>query len=158
MLMSGRIIPTIFGKGWRTPGFVPPPTSWSFDIALELLQHLWVCPFIADWGLRSRFVYHLGPNSVQHLSRVWLFVTPWPAARQASFHHQLPELTQTHVHWVGDVIQPPHPLSSPSPPAFNLSQHQGLFQRVRSLHQVTKVLKLQLQHQSFQWIFRTDFL
>ena len=84
MLMSGRIIPTIFGKGWRTPGFVPPPTSWSFDIALELLQHLWVCPFIADWGLRSRFVYHLGPNSVQHLSHVWLFVTPWPAARQAS--------------------------------------------------------------------------
>ena len=84
MLMSGRIIPTIFGKGWRTTGFVPPPTSWSFDIALELLWHLWLCPFIADWGLRSSLVCHLGPNSVQHLSRVWLFVTPWPAARQAS--------------------------------------------------------------------------
>ena len=71
-------------------------------------------------------------------------------------HHQLLELTQTHVHWVGDAIQPSHPLSSPSPPAFNLSQHQGLFQWVSSLHQVAKVLQFQLQHQSFQWIFRTD--
>ena len=73
-------------------------------------------------------------------------------------HHQLLKLTQTHVHWVGDAIQPSHPLSSPSPPAFNLSQHQGLFQWVSSSHQVAKVLDFQLQHQSFQWIFRTDFL
>ena len=71
-------------------------------------------------------------------------------------HHHLPEPAQTYVHWVGDVIQPSHPLSSPSP-AFNLSQNQGLFQLVNS-HQVGKVLELQLQHQSFQWIFRTDFL
>ena len=73
-------------------------------------------------------------------------------------HHQLPETTQTHVHRVGDAIQLFHPLSSPSPPAFNLSQHQGVFQWVGSLHQVTKVLEFQLQHQSFHWIFRTDFL
>ena len=73
-------------------------------------------------------------------------------------HHQLPELTQTHVHQVGDAIQPSHPLSSSSPPAFNLSQHQGLFQWVGFSHQVAKVLELQLQHLSFQWIFRTDFL
>ena len=73
-------------------------------------------------------------------------------------HHQLPESTQTHVHWVGDAIQPSHPLSSPSPPALNLSQHQGLFKWVSSLHQVGKVLEFQLQHQSFQWIFRIDFL
>ena len=66
------------------------------------------------------------------------------------FHHQLPELTQTHVHWVGDAIQPFHPLSSPSP-TFSLSQHQGLFQWVSSSHQVARVLELQLQHQSFQW-------
>ena len=72
--------------------------------------------------------------------------------------HQLPELAQTHVHRVGDAIQPSCPLSSPSPSAFILSQHQGLFQWVSSLHQVVKVLELQLQHQSFQWIFRTDFL
>ena len=73
-------------------------------------------------------------------------------------HHQLSEFTQTHVHWVSDAIQPSHPLSSPSPPAFNLSQNQSLFKWVSSSHQVAKVLEFQLQHQSFQWIFRTDFL
>ena len=73
-------------------------------------------------------------------------------------HHQLPESTQTHVHWVRDAIQPSHPLSSPSPPAFNLSQHQGLFKWVSSSHQVAKVLEFQLQHQSFQWTPRTDLL
>ena len=72
--------------------------------------------------------------------------------------HHLPEFAQTHVHWVSDVIQPSCPLSSPSPPTFNLSQHPGLFQWGLSLHQVTKVLELQLQHQSFQWIFRVVFL
>ena len=69
-------------------------------------------------------------------------------------YHQLPEFTQTHVHRVGDAIQPSHPLSSPS--AFNLSQHRGLFQWVSLSHQVAKVLEFQLQHQSFQTIFRTD--
>ena len=78
-------------------------------------------------------------------------------------HHQLPEFSQTHVHRVGDAIQPSYPLSSPSPPALNLSQHQGLFQWVSSSHQVTKVLELQLQHQSFQLTprlisFRMDWL
>ena len=73
-------------------------------------------------------------------------------------HHQLPKLAQTHVLRVCDAIQPSHPLSSLSRPAFNLSQHQGLFQWVSSSHQVAKVLEFQLQHQSFQWIFRTDFL
>ena len=73
-------------------------------------------------------------------------------------HHQLPEPTQTDVHWVGDAIQPSHPLLSHSPPAFNLSQqHQGLFRWVTSSHQVAQVLEFQLQDQSFQWIFRTDF-
>ena len=60
-------------------------------------------------------------------------------------HHQLLEFTQTHVHWVGDAIQPSHPLSSPSPPALNISQHQSLFKWVSSLHQVAKVLEFQLQ-------------
>ena len=73
-------------------------------------------------------------------------------------HHQLSDFTQTHVHQVSEGIQPSHPLSSPFPPAFNLSQHRGLFRWVSSLHQVAKVLEFQLQHQSFQWIFRTDFL
>ena len=65
-------------------------------------------------------------------------------------HCQLPEFTQTHVHWVGDAIQPSHPLLFPSPRAFNFSQHQGLFQWVGSSHQVAKILEFQLQHQSFQ--------
>ena len=73
-------------------------------------------------------------------------------------HHQLPEFTQTHVHQVGDAIQPSHPLSSPSPPAPNPSQHQNLFQWVKSLHQVAKVLEFQFQHQSLQWTPRTDLL
>ena len=71
-------------------------------------------------------------------------------------HYQLPEFAQTHGHRVSDAIQPSHPLSSPSPPALNLSHHQGLFQWVSSSHQVAKVLEL--QHQSFQWVYRIDFL
>ena len=70
-------------------------------------------------------------------------------------HHQLPESTQTRVHWVSDTIQPSHPLSSASP-AFNLCQHQDLFKWVSSSYQVAKVLEFQLQHQSFQWTPRTD--
>jgi len=70
----------------------------------------------------------------------------------------LPEFTQAHVDWVGDAIQTPHPMSPSSPPALGLSQHQGLFQWVSSLHQVARVLEFQLLHQSFQWIFRVDFL
>ena len=73
-------------------------------------------------------------------------------------HHQLLEFTWTHVHWVGDAIQPSHPLSSSSPPAPNPSQHQGLFQWVNSSYEVAKVLEFQLQHQSFQWTPRTDLL
>ena len=73
-------------------------------------------------------------------------------------HHQLPEFTQTHAHRVGDAIQPFHPLSSPSPPAPNPSQHQGLFQWVNSSHDMAKVLEFQLQHQFFQWTPRTDLL
>ena len=73
-------------------------------------------------------------------------------------HHQLLEFTQTHVHRVGDAIQPSHPLLSPFPPAPNPSQPQGLFQWVSSSHHVAKVLEFQLQHQSFQWTPRTDLL
>ena len=73
-------------------------------------------------------------------------------------HHQLLEFTQTHVHLVGDAIYPCNPLSSTSSPVLNLSQHQGLLQWVSSSHQLAKVLEFQLQHWSFHWIFRTDFL
>ena len=71
-------------------------------------------------------------------------------------HHQLTEFVQTHLHWMGDAIQPSHPLSSPSPPALNLSQHQGLFQWVGASHEVVTVLEL--QHQTFQWILLPYFL
>ena len=73
-----------------------------------------------------------------------------PQHTRLPVHHQLPESTPTHVHWVCDAIQPSHPLLSPSPPAPNPSQDQDLFQWVNSLHEVAKVLEFQLQHQSFQ--------
>ena len=95
--------------------------------------------------------------SVQLLSHVWLRNPMDCSTPGFPVHHQLPEHAQTHVHWVGGAIQPSHPLPSHSS-TFNLSQHRGLFQWVSSLHQVAKVLEFQLQHQSFQWIFRTDFL
>ena len=86
-------------------------------------------------------------SSVQLLSCVQLFATPWIPGLPA--YHQLPESTQTYVHWFGDAIQPSYPLSSPSSPALNLSQHQGLFKWVSSSYQVAKVLEFQLQHQTF---------
>ena len=70
-------------------------------------------------------------------------------------HHQLPESTKTHVHWVSDAIQLSHPLSSPSPPTLNLSQHQDIFKWVSSAS-VAKVFEFQLQHQSLHWTPRTD--
>ena len=98
-----------------------------------------------------------GISSVQSLSCVRLCYPMNRSTPSLPVHHQLPESIQTHVHRVGDAIQPSHPVF-PSPPALNLSQHQGLFQWVSSSHQVAKVLELQLHHQSFQWIFRTDLL
>ena len=94
------------------------------------------------------------------VTQSWLILCDSMDCRATCFpvHHQHPDFTQTHVHWVGDAIQPPHPLSCPSPPALNLSQHQGLFIWVSSSHQVAKVLEFQLQHQSFQCTFRADFL
>ena len=72
-------------------------------------------------------------------------------------HHQLPEFAHNHIHRVGDAIQSSHPLSSSSPLAFNLSKHQSLFQWVHCSHQVARVLELQLQHKSFQWIVSISF-
>ena len=98
-------------------------------------------------------------NSVQSFSHVWLFATPWPPARQASLsitNSRSPPKSMSI-----ESVMPSNqliPLSSPSPPALNPSQHQGLFQWVSSSHQVTKVLDFQLQHQSLQWTPRTDLL
>ena len=146
----------------------PAPLSLPPRKVLQYFQEgLWVCcghcgvssnsePALLQLVLIPK-VHNLMLNSVQLLSRVWLFATPWTAACQASVsitNTQSPPKPMS----IGDAIQPCHPLSSPSPPAFNLSQHQGLFQWVSSLHQVAKVLELQLQHQSFQWTPRTDLL
>ena len=93
-------------------------------------------------------------SSVQSLSHVSLFSTPQTATRQASL--SITNSWSFHVHWVSDAIQPCHPLLSPSPLSLSLFQHQVLFQWISSLNQVAKVLEFQLQHQSFQWTFRTD--
>ena len=84
----------------------------------------------------------------------------WPDELQHAKppYHQLPESTQTHVHWFGDAIQPSHSLSSPSPPTFNFSQHHGLFKWVISLHQVAKILEFQPLNRSFQWTPRTNLI
>ena len=87
-------------------------------------------------------------NSAQFSSVTQLCPTLWDPMHRSTpglpVHHHLPEFTQTHVHWVSDAIQPSHPLSSPSSPAPNPSQHQSLFQWVNSSHEVVKVLELQL--------------
>ena len=114
-----------------------------FDFAGPTTDNYKVSTWQFSWGNTSQF------SSVQSLRRVRLFATPW-------IHHQLLEFTQTHVHWVSDAIQPSHPLSSPSPPAPNPSQHQSLFQWVNSSHEVAKVLEFQLQHHSFQRNPRAD--
>ena len=97
-------------------------------------------------------------SSVQSLSCVWLFETPWTVAYQASLSITNSQSLLNSCPLSRDDIQPSHPLSSPSSPTFNLSQNPGLFKWVSSSHQVAKGLEFQLQHQSFQWIFRTDFL
>ena len=89
-------------------------------------------------------------SSVRSLSHVQLWDSMNCSTPGLPVHHQLPEFTQTHVHWDGDAIQPSHPLLSPSPPALNLSQYQGLFR--------AEVLEFKLQHQFFQWTLRTDLL
>ena len=89
-------------------------------------------------------------SSVQSLRRVQLCDPMSRSTPGLPVHHQLPEFTQTHIHWIRDAIQPSHPLLSPSPPAPNPFQHQSLFQWVNSSHEVAKVLEFQLQHHSLQ--------
>ena len=110
---------------------------------------------LQSYTVNVRIMLHI--QSVQLLSDVWLCDSMDCSMPVFPVHHQLLDLAQTHVHRVCDAIRSSHPLSSSSP-AFNLAQHQGLFQWVSSSHQVARILEFQLQHQSFQWIFRIDFL
>ena len=142
---------SLSGLPLSSPGiFMTQGSNSHLLLGRQILYHwaTWEAPVL----LISQF------SSVRSLSHVLLCDTMDCRMPGLPAHHQLLELTQTQVHWVGDAIQPSHPLSSPSPPTFNLSQNQGLFKWVSSLHQVAKVLEFQLQHQSFQWTFRTDLL
>ena len=131
---------TVFDKTIR------PSWKLCLSILIIFLFKAWYHEF---WFHSSTFTF-LQFSSVQSLLCPTLCNPMDCSTPDLPVHQQLPEFTQTHVHWVSDAIQPSHPLSSPSPLAFNLSQHQGLFQWVSSSHQVAKVLEFQLQHQSFE--------
>ena len=129
------------------------------------LQWFWFCPFAKDNHsniFKLSLMSFADHTSIQFSSVVQSYLTLCDLMSCSTpglpVQHQLLEPTQTHVHWVSDAIQLSYPLSSPSPPAFNLSQHLGLFKWVSSPHQVAKVLEFQLQHESFQWTPRADLL
>ena len=135
------------------PGCWKVKSDFQESSSLHQMAHFTSCLL---WTLDSPH-YRLQFSSVAQS-----YLTLWDPMNRSTpglpVHHQLPEFTQTHVHWVGDAIQPSHPLSPPSPLAPNPSQHQSLFQWVNSSHEMAKVLEFQLQHQSFQWTPRTDLL
>ena len=117
-------------------------------------KHLEICLAYRFW----HYHYSVQFISVQSLSPVWLFMTHRLQHGSLPCPSPTPGACSNSCHWVGDAIQPSHPLLSLSPPALNLSQNQSLFKWVSSSYEVAKVLEFQLQHQSFRWIFRTDFL
>ena len=113
-----------------------------------------------EYGLSCAYYLTLLPGVVLFCCYV-MYISSWPMSCSTPGFpvlYYFPEFAQIHVHWVSDAIQTYYPLSLTSLLAHNLSQHRGLFQWVDSSHQVAKVLELQLQHQSFQWIFRVYFL
>ena len=165
--------------------FIFPEMGWLKKPPLKphlQTQAPYISPELYPWkechlgGSEIKILVHFNPSSVQpggRLQACWMAPVQFSSVAQSCLtpcdpmdystpgfpvHHQLPEFTHIHVCWVGDAIQPFQPLSSPSPPTFDLSQHPGLYKWVSSLHQVAKGLEFQLQHQSFQWIFRTDLL
>ena len=133
-------------------------------------QDSWMKAKMNGWNIKEqqnicskKFSPKYSLTTVVNLVRVYKFLVlqfscsvmsdslrPMDCSTGLPVRHQLPEFTQTHVHWLGDTIQPSHPLLSPSPPTFNLCQLQGLSKWVSSLHQMAKVLEFQFQHQSFQ--------
>ena len=132
---------------------------WHFLLALGTRRaaetNVWFS-FLSQWSDSGTSSCHCPRQSVQLLG-VWPVATPWTAARQASLSFTISRSLLKLMSI--ELVMPSRHLifsSFPSPPAFNLPQHQGLFQWVSFLHQVARVLEL--QHQSFRWIFRTDFL
>ena len=125
---------------WKFTNSMARHTAWRRRPGqCHTLEHYWITK---GWRWRRTHCRHdsqglipdllsrKGSPSIQSLNRARLFATPWTAARQASLNHQLPELAQTHAHRVGDAVPPSHPLLTPSPPTFNLSQHQGTIREV----------------------------
>ena len=133
------------------------PCSCVTPTSVPYLHALWSCVFVPfpllQWTPVIEFQFTSVAQSCLTLCDPMNHSTPG-----LPVHHQLLEFTQTHVHRVGDAIQPSHPLSTASPLAFNLSQYQGLFKWISFSYQVPKVLEFQLQQQSFQWTPRTDLL
>ena len=117
----------------------------------------WFTPHTWPQHTHTLVISKLPSGQFSSVAHVWLFATPWTAARQAFLSITYSQSLLTDAHWVGDAMQLSHPLLSPFPPAFNISWHQGLLQWISSSHQVAKVLECQLQHQSFQWIFQEMF-
>ena len=137
---------------------IPRRTLWHNLYSSVLWTVVMVYQEFIERGASDSIKYCRCFSPVQSLSRIWLCDSMVCSMPGFPVLHNLPEFAQTQVHWVSDAIQLSHPLSSPSPPAIHLSQHQGLFQGVSSSHQLAKGLEFQLQRQSFQWIFRTYFL
>ena len=136
-------------SAWRQCNYPPSTRAAPRGVDSTSLLGSWVsrCPWCGDCCSVTQSCLTLWPHGLQHARLPCPSLSPGVCSNGDSL-----------LHWVNDAIQQSYPLSLPSPPAFNLSQHQDLFQWVSSLHQVAKVLELQLQRQSFQWIFRVDVL
>ena len=132
---ANRLLETVFSGNWlfaisNAIGFLYLFVHWEIKYFIQRMDLFYRNQIRSDQISRSVVSNSLRPHESQHT--------------RPPFHHQLPEFTETQVHWVSDAIQPSHPMSSPSPPAPNPSQHQSLFQWVNSSHQVAKVLEFQL--------------
>ena len=151
-----KIFPSLLSS---LPAFLSLSTHIWYDVPPSIFQSKLFTSQVLYFGLLALGDERGQFSSAQSLSHVQLFVNPWIGAHQASLSitnsQRLLKIMSIELVMPSN---PSHSLSSPSPPTLNLSQHQGLFQWVCSSHQVAKVLELQLQHHSFQWIFRIDLL
>ena len=148
---------------WMIPVSVIKKRGWVLD-GFKITVHWWLLASLCRYFVATLYIVvphaaikHGGGGgcSVAKLHLILGNPLNCSTSRSSVLHHLL-EFTQVHVLWIGDAIQPSHPLLPSSPSAFYLSQHQGLFKWVGSLHLVARVLEF--QHQSFQWLFRVDFL